>query len=229
MKPIAYKVRPSSSGGWTTYLDLAADLWEDELLTRLSAATGQPVDVCRTVGAELIRQIMAAAREGRACPNLFDLLRSEPTSGGAASAPDEFHGIEDIEFGLSLGLLPKPRRALGKGLHIERTGLQGTKTGEITSVEDFATSQFDRYTVGAMIVARGRAIKLDPQDPGTGLYFQPEAGGLEVRCSHYGPCTKGRIVALVPDGLTGPQRLVLRVRVGKDIRTSHYAVVIQPA
>ncbi|MEQ1861933.1 MAG: DUF4469 domain-containing protein [Chthoniobacteraceae bacterium] len=35
-------MRPSSSGGWTTYLDLADDLREPELLTRLAARTGAP-------------------------------------------------------------------------------------------------------------------------------------------------------------------------------------------
>lgn len=229
MNTVGYKVRPSSTGGWTTYLDLAGDLGEDELLTRLSAASGQPIDVCRTVGAEFVRQLIAAAREGRACPNLFGLMRSEPTSGGTAEEPDGFHTATDLNLDLRLGLLPAARATLPEGMHIEKRGQQGPKTPIVTGVWCCTTDREDRYTAGHFIRLRGRHLKHDYDDSEQGVFLTPLAGGATHRCRGTRSSTKGRIIAIVPEDMTGPLRLRVSVRIENSLRSFEYAVHLQPA
>lgn len=229
MSTLGYKVRPSSAGGWTTYLDLADDLGEDELLDRLAARTGQNPSLCRLVAAGFIDELIAAAREGRACPDLFGTLRSEPTSGGHADAPDGFHTAADLNLDLRIGLLPAARAALPVDLHIEKRGQQGPKTPIITGAWCCTTDLADRYTAGHMIRLRGHHLKHDYDDPEQGVFLTPLAGGPTHRCAGSRSNTKGRIIAIVPADLTGPLRVVVSARIENSLRSFEYGIHLQPA
>lgn len=69
----------------------------------------------------------------------------------------------------------------------------------------------NRYRAPGILEVRGWRLKFDPAREDEGVFLEPE-DGPERRLDLYQTAHPKTIIALVPEGLTGPQRLVLRTR-----------------
>ncbi|MEQ1861932.1 MAG: DUF4469 domain-containing protein [Chthoniobacteraceae bacterium] len=228
MNTLRYKVRPNSTLGWSANLDLAPDLPEADLLTRLAARTGQSAETCRTVATGFIAELIAAAREGHACPNLFELIRTEPISPGDVPSNDGFRTTDDLKLDLRIALLPAARTALRSGLQIEKRDQSGLKTPIVTGQNCLTTEHANSYRAGDYIVILGHDLKLNRHDPKVGVFLAPVAGGPARRCTTYARTAKERIIVRVPEDLTGPLRLEVRSRIESSLRVFTYPSDLQP-
>ncbi len=99
----------------------------------------------------------------------------------------------------------------------------------ITLMRDVATDQENRYTAGNIGELLGDNLAFDPAQTDEGLFFIA-ADGTETRVSTYAQHSNRRIIFLIPAGLSGEQRIVVRTRYDTSrLRSGAYRVPVQPA
>jgi len=69
----------------------------------------------------------------------------------------------------------------------------------------------DAYTAGSIGLLYGSLLKFDPDDPAQGLFFVAQDGS-ETRATVYSHVGDKQVHFLIPPGLTGAQRLVVRAQ-----------------
>ncbi len=76
---------------------------------------------------------------------------------------------------------------------------------------DAASGRRDAYTAGSIGALRGSVLKFDPHDPAQGIFFVAQDGS-EIRVTAYSHVGNKWVHFLIPPGLTGTQRLVVRAQ-----------------
>ncbi|MBU0637274.1 MAG: DUF4469 domain-containing protein [Planctomycetes bacterium] len=94
------------------------------------------------------------------------------------------------------------------------------------------TQTRDVYTPGGLLELRGFRLKFNNDQPDEGVFLRPAAGGAEVRADNCLEVFPKRVLGIVPAGLTGPQRLIVRRRTRPtQARPAEftYATILEPA
>ncbi len=76
---------------------------------------------------------------------------------------------------------------------------------------DAASGRRDAYTAGSIGALRGSVLKFAPHDPAQGIFFIAQDDS-EVRVTDYSHVGDKWVHFLIPPGLTGTQRLVVRAQ-----------------
>ena len=76
---------------------------------------------------------------------------------------------------------------------------------------DAASERSDAYTAGSIGSLYGSVLKFDPDDPAQGVFFVAQDGS-ETRATVYSHVGDKRVHFLIPPGLTGAQRLLVRAQ-----------------
>lgn len=221
-----YSPAPNPRGGFTTRAVLGRQITEPELEAAVAAETGQPPEVCAQVFTSYLRQMMAQAGQSRWAGSLYDLIGLFPTAGGSKAAPDAFHTAADMNAGLRLTFTAPAVAAWQDKLHLQSRGLTGRVTPVITSILCCSTDRPDCYVRGHFTHFRGLHLKMDYNDPELGVFFCME-GGQEVRATHYGGNTRLRLIAQVPDTLSGPLRVRVASHINGSVRSVLYPTLLQ--
>lgn len=79
-------------------------------------------------------------------------------------------------------------------------------------VTELMTHRRDAYTPGGPLGLRGARLRLNGEQPDEGVFLRRAAGGAEVRADHCLEVLPKSVLAIVPTGLTSPQRLIVRRR-----------------
>ena len=102
----------------------------------------------------------------------------------------------------------------------------------VVEVTDLMTHRRDAYTPGGLLEFRGARLKFNGEQADEGVFLRPAAGGAEVRADQYLGVFPKRVLAIVPAGVTGPQRLIVRRRTRPTQATPmefRYATTLEPA
>lgn len=221
-----YSPAPNPRGGFTTRAVLGTQITEAELEAAVAAETGQSPAVCAQVFTSYLRQMLAAGGESRWSPGLYDLIGLYPTAGGSAEAPAAFRTAADLKAGVRLAYIAEAIAAWQQGLHLSSQGFAGLVTPLLASVISGQTDGVNEYVPGSIITIRGQHLKLDPLDPEQGVFFM-RPDGSELRASLYGGITRLRVLAVVPDTLSGPLQVRVASYIYGSVRSALYAVTLR--
>ncbi len=172
------------------------------------------IDVLSAVGSLAIRLQMALARGDRV---KIDGIGTFSLS--ARGLTDDSEAQLDTQQ-LDIVFLPAPqlRRYVRQHAGQERETAR-LRAPRPTRFTDAATKRDDVYTPNAIAKIHGHTLKFDPDDVEQGVFFQAEDGS-EVRAAIYSHIGDKWVHCLIPAGLVGMQRVIVRAqpRFAPDVR-----------
>ena len=208
---------------YSTRPDFGPILTQKELIRQLGNFTSLTEGQIENVIDALFKVLLTSALAGRPTEILFDSFRISLTCGGAIDDLQQPLTIEDINPQVTIHLSSSFQKEFLANVTIERTGVAGERVPSIESTINSTTKNYDTYTPGGPMRIVGDDIKLQESDPEQGIFFRSEADGSEVRASLYIEITNGNVIFMVPAELTGTQRLIARVKYGKNLRETVYS------
>jgi predicted histone-like DNA-binding protein len=149
------------------------------------------------------------------------------TARGTTEHYDDYLKPEQLEIAF------RPDAQLRRHIHQHAEGEKQTahlRAPRPHTFTDAATERRDVYTAGSIGLLYGSVLKFDADDPAQGVFFVDE-DGHEVRATVYAHVTKKRVHFLIPPGLTGAQRLIVRAqpRFGPEVRQGELQEALVPA
>jgi len=172
------------------------------------------------------RILIETARSGRGSETLFDFFRISLTSSGSIEDPEKAITKEDIDPRMVVYLAATAQREFYNNLSIKRTGISGDRLPQMDVVRNMATENLDADTPGNVLGVTGADLKITKSDTDQGLFLIPEAGGPETRIQQYIDNSRGTLTVLIPGNISGPQRLLVRVKFGQNLRETIYPAIL---
>lgn len=217
-----YHPAPKSGGGFTTRAALGPEFDEAAVTAAVAAATGVPADKCPLVFQEYFRQFLTYAANGCCWSNKFlGTLRIQPSSGGSATLPTDFHTADDIRADVSLSYSPDVIEDWRATLTLESMGEVGLVTPVIETIINSSNDTLNTYSTGGIVRVRGNNLKFTKSATAEGLFLKP-AAGAEVRCSEYGLINPTEVQAVVPAGLSGTVTARFAATINGTLRSYTY-------
>ena len=225
------RINLPNTGGeiYTTTPDLGEPATQQQILTQMQARSafteGDIINVITT----LFDVLLEEGAQTRGTEVLFDSFRIGVSSGGNFSDPETPLSVELIRPTLNIYLAAPLQKRFRNGLTLERTGIESARAPLISLVRDDRTNEIDQYTAGDVLRINGRNLKPNTANAQEGVFLTPEAGGTEVRVTRYIETSDENLAVLIPTGLTGGQRLTVRVQFGAVLRSTTHQEVLTPA
>jgi hypothetical protein len=224
---IPYQLGPGGGNvPWTVRLILKEEVPHDALTADIAARSQQTPAAVEAVIRAMLTAFGVRNANGEPIRGYLDQLNSIPTAGGNFSSPDESANADTANLTLSLSLTREANSNWRSGVSLQKEGIKGLVVPIVDSVVDKANSQANHYTVGNVLDIRGDNLAFDPADATFGVYLQSVTTGARVRVTVYATVTSGTILCVVPTGVSGQQRLVVRASVNGAIRESIYTEVL---
>ncbi|MBC6420751.1 MAG: DUF4469 domain-containing protein [Hormoscilla sp. SP12CHS1] len=172
------------------------------------------------------RILVETARSGRGSETLFDLFRISLASGGSIEDPGETITQEEIDPRIVIYMAATVQRDFTNNLSIKRTGIASDRLPQIDVVRNMATENLDAYTPGNVLGVTGEDLKIAKSDSAQGLFLLPERDGPETRVQQYIDNSRGTLTVLIPGDVSGPQRLLVRVKFSENLRETIYLTIL---
>ncbi len=221
MSTFKYNVAPKSGGGFTTRVLLGNQIVEADLTAAIATAAGVTAPQADAVIRGLFSRLLTASAGCDWSSSLYDPITVRPTSGGSATAPDQFHNADDIAANVQITFKAEQIRAWRTSLSLERVGEVGTLTPVIDTILSEENGAVDHYVPGTLIRLRGDHLKFNKSDTAQGVFFQP-ATGAEVRATVYGIIDPSQTTVLVPGTLSGPLGVRIAAVISGTVRSFTY-------
>ncbi|NEP39710.1 MAG: DUF4469 domain-containing protein [Okeania sp. SIO2H7] len=174
----------------------------------------------------LFKVLQTAALAGRPTEILFDSFRMSLSCGGAIDDLEQTITIEDIDPQVTIHLSSSFQKEFLANVVLQSAGVAGERAPEIQYTVNSVTENNDTYTPGAPMRLAGDDLKFQKSDVEQGIFFRSETDGTEVRSSLYIEVTNGNVIFMVPSELAGDQKLIVRVKYGKQLRETVYNITL---
>lgn len=211
---------------YTTRPDLGPALTQGEVVRQLSSFTSLTEGEISNVFNSLFQVLLTAALAGRPTEILFGSFRISLSCGGAIDDLEQALTLEDINPQVTIHLSSSFQKRFLADVTLERTGVVGEKVPEIEYTFNSTTESNDTYTPGGPMRIVGDHLKFSKSDSQQGIFFRAQTDGTEVRASLYIEVTNGNIIFIVPSEVTGDQKLIVRVKYGKNLRETVYQATL---
>jgi Domain of unknown function (DUF4469) with IG-like fold len=225
MSAFNYHVAPNPRGGFTTRPVYAEAISEDAFFDLVAARCGKPPEDCASVFDAIVDTLVDCAGSGAHTTGLRGRLRFRPASGGSQPGPDDFNTVDEINADVAISLTAEKRELWRSTLSLQSHGSVGKVTPIVATTLSQQTGEQDKYQPGTLIELVGRNLRMDRSDPAQGVFFT-SGTGPEIRTTVYGPASPTSIIALVPEGLSGPLRLRVAVHLYGSVRSFSYMTPI---
>lgn len=223
-----YRIVKKSVGTapYTTRPDLGPVVTQEEIVRQLQNFTNLTEGQILQVLDSLFQILQTAALAGRPTEMLFGCFRISLSCGGAIEDLEQTLTIEDINPEVTIHLSSPFQKEFLANVTLERTGVAGERVPEIDYLINLTTENNNTYTPGGPLRLVGEDLKFQKSDTEQGVFFRSEADGSEVRASLYIEVTKGNVVFMAPSDLTGDQKLIARVKYGKNLRETGFQATL---
>jgi hypothetical protein len=228
MSNFLYNTRQKSTGGFTTSVVLHEPVPDSTLLGLIATRASTTPEIAEAVLRSFVAEILACGSGCLYTRKFLGLLAIQPTSGGSATNPADFHNAQDINADISISIIKEVIDNWQGTLTLQHMGELGKITPIIDSMINQATGALNIYTAGNLMQVRGNNLKFDRSDPLQGI-FLTDAAGVEVHCTVYADIEPQSFTFLVPTGTTGAQTVRMAAFINGSVRSYTYSANITAA
>lgn len=230
--PFHYYIKPNPSSTthpFSTRPDPQPAMTEAEFLsavaTRAVGRTPEQVAAVLDAMRDVFRQ---AARETIPVEAIRGFFRTQPTSGGAFSAPDSTITATTAGASYSFILSRDEITEIQAGLEMESSGLLGGRTPEVTTVRTMPQGEVNRWRASGGLEARGDNLRDGANGPlPTGALVSPIPDTDPIALGVIDVSEK-RALLTVPAGVpAGPRFLEITVSLNGRNQTTRYPTMLE--